>query len=413
MLEKLPIKWRFWGKTGASIYIPGRITPTVVRGYGHLTMRFESTDRPELLSIRVRDLCWRFAPFSIPLDVDRDGQYESIELHDMELNMNHINGEASRGTLNLQTGDMEIVFECVLSPEDTPFLKRQGGRTVKFTVTDRGKMDLREGRFKIRSGVMRINEWPFEGALIKGGFDFDGEVERREIDLEPEPPPSTVEMNVVIAARGVTACETKRGKQIKQKEVWICPGDEILLCWTSSFDVDHVELDPDSRLRAASDHYFVTPPLQPDGVTYRVRTIGGNTDASDNVEVHFYQGEWLGPYEAPPIEDEGEWIYEVPDTRFSSQIEVHAVQLVNGGCVDWQNFFLQHFTPAGLQDGWGLIEGVDLDLDGQWDPVEIPADSRFRAAGPWRWAPLGEGSPEPEDGGPPVRWKFRGRCVPR
>ena len=100
MFEKLPAKLRFWGRTGASIYMPGRITPVVVRGYGHLTLSFESTDRPGFLSIGVRDLCWRFAPFSIPLDVDRDGQYECIELHNIELNMNHLNGEASRGTLS-------------------------------------------------------------------------------------------------------------------------------------------------------------------------------------------------------------------------------------------------------------------------------------------------------------------------
>lgn len=414
MFEKLPINLRFRGKIGGSIFMPGRITPTEVRGYGHLTLSFESTDRPELLSIGVRDLCFRGAPFSIPLDLDRDGQYECIELHDIELNMNHLNGEACRGTLNLQTGDMEIVFECVLSPKDIPFLERMGGQTVKFRATDRGRMDLQEGRFKIHAPVMRVKEWPFEGALLKGGFDLVAEVDGPDPEPDPE---STVDMNVVIATPGARGCVDKWGKDITQKNIVICPGDEILLCWKSSADVVSVELDPGNMDFPATGTRSVTPDFREEGLLYQVTTIGGNTEARDSVEVYFYQGQWLDLIRAVPHPidlarvdpDAGSWVGMVSDFSYSGQFEVQAVQLVLDACLDWERFLLEHFTFSGERDSWVEIES--------WDPVDIPVASRFRAPGTWKFTPQlddpdrGRPTPEPREGGPSVCFHFRGHCL--
>lgn len=390
MLENLPTEIVFQFKPGATIYMPGQITPTVIRGYGHMTLSFSPTDKPELASIGLHDLVWRFPPFTIPIDIDRDGQLECIELSEIELNMNHLSENETKGTLNLRTGEMEIVFQYVITPKQIPFLEKLGGQTIKFTVTDRGTMDLRKGSFEIHSGVMEIRDWPLTGALIKGGGT--GEISGGG------PPPSTISLNIIIQTPGVTGCG-----DIKQKDVIICPGDQVVLCWNSSSDVQSVELDP-GNVKLKSSGVYVARPAGPADIIYRVQAIGGNTKAEDTVEVHFYQGEWLGMYQAHA--DGFGWIIEFPPASISGRLEVQEIQLVQNGCLNWRKFLVEH-TPTGANyvDFGRPIEGNK--------PVNLGAS--IRVAGKWTFtaqldAPHVTPIPKVQES-LPVCFKLKGRCI--
>lgn len=388
MFGKLPVELRFSIEPGATIYMPGRIVPTVVRGYGHITLSFNSTERPELLSIGVRDIHWRFLPFAIPVDVDGDGRSECIEVSDVELDMGYLDGKASKGTLNLQTGDMEIVFEYMITAKQIPLLEKLGGRTVKFTVTDRGRMDLRKGSFEIHSGVVEIKEWPLTGALLRGGGS--GYIEG--------PAPSTVDLNVVIQTPGAIGCG-----DVKQDHVTICPGDQIILCWSSSQDVRSVELDPGSVPLPARGVYPVMPPGPPD-VVYRVTTVDASSVATDTVEINFYQeGQWLGPFQAEA--DGFRWTIEFPPTSISGRLEVDEVQLMpDGGCLNWRKFLLEHISPGGIVPDFGkAIEN--------FDPVNLGIP--VKAAGTWIFTAQLDPpnvTPYAKENEKPVCFRFRGKC---
>lgn len=388
MFENLPAEIVFQFKPGATIYMPGQITPTVIRGYGHMTLSFSRTDRPELLSIGLHDLVWRFPPFSIPIDIDRDGQLECIELRGVELNMNHLSEKDTQGTLNLRTGEMEIVFQYVISPKQFPFLEKLGGETIKFTVTDRGKMDLREGSFEIHSGVMKIEDWPLRGALIKGGGE--GEISGGE------PSPSTISLSIIIKTPRATSCG-----DIKQKSIIICPGDQIVLCWESSRDVQSVELDP-GKVKLPSSGVYVARPAGPTDIIYRISAIGGNTKAEDTVEVHFYKGEWLGVYQA--LADGFGWSIELPPTSISGRLEAEEIELVQG-CLHWRKFLVEHTSVANYVDFGRSIDGF----------TSVNLGTSIRVAGKWTFTAQLDPpnvTPKPQvQESLPVCFKLKGRCI--
>ena len=402
--ENVPFERRFAFFPQAMVYLPGLRVPVSVQGAGWIKLGFEASDQPGVLRVALRDAKLRLAPFLFPMDIDQDGQRECLELCDVQIDGSGFDREASRGHLDLKSGDFRLIFAYTITPKQVPLLGQLGkenDREVRIVVEDRGRMDLERGTFEIHGGIKEVDSGPLAGAWIRGGgpgrIDYD------------EPPPSTIRLKVVIATPGRGSCQDGGADQ-----VWICPGDRILLCWESSSDVVSVDLDPGGYTGLPrSGVRFETPatpaPGAPRQVVYNVRTNGGNTPGTeDSVVVTFYGGEALGPYQANPDRIARRWSLSIPPESVSGRIEVNQVQIETHGCLNWGNFFLEHIPapppagPGGGPDFGGTLTGLG--------PARV---TPFPAAGTWNFYAQPSGTTAPPDAADsqlPVCFRFRGAC---
>jgi hypothetical protein len=409
MFEELPTELRCSFVPEGAIYVPGRVVPTEVRGYGHIVFLLEPTDRPEVLSVRLRGVYWRFVPFVVPIDIDGDGRLECVEITNLEVNTAFFDLEASRGTLNLETGEFAFDWEYDIGVKALPLMEGLGASRWRWTKHDRGYMDLDEGKFEMHCGVMTVDEGPLAGARFRGGGGGT-------IGEEGGPPPSTVSLKVMITVPGAD-CE-RQGTE----HVWICPGDQVTLCWTVSSDVTKIRLQPGNinlSASAGSGTYVTTPaepaPSAPPQIVYSVETVDGNTPGKqDTVIVEFYRGGRVGPFQADP--DGFKWTVNVHPASYSGRIEVHEIQLLQNGCLDWKNFFLEH-TPAPPPAGPGGGPDYNNSISG-FNPISIPQAVRFRAAGTWNFyadpdPPKSNPKPQKDEADPVCFIVTRGVCRER
>ncbi|MEW4571179.1 hypothetical protein AB1L88_25185 [Tautonia sp. JC769] len=395
--QKLPaeVSYRLTLEPPIAVYPPGGHIPTLIRGDGSMTLEYRRGKEPETLSVRVTGLDLRMLPFSFPMDVDGDGDREALELPALRLGEEFLDPEGSTGTLDLKSGNMDLDFAFAISAKDLPMLEKWGLEEVRFTVEDRGVFDLRTGSFTIHCGVLDLREGPLAGYTIRAGGTgtLDG------------PARSTVDLKVGVAASPDIRC---RDIPEGQNRVTICPGDQILLCWSSSQDVVSVDIAPGVGTDLPpTGEIVVTPPSpgpgDPGEIVYRVTTNGGNDPGlEDTVSVVFYQGQVLGPYQANPDRVNNRWSLNIPLTSLSGRIVVQQVQIVRGtGCLDWSRFFLEHQSPY-------LPGGIDFGGD-VGSPIAVP----FRAAGTWYFHTRVDPprpTPDPRDTQFPVCFQFSGRC---
>lgn len=397
LFRKLPaeVTYRMTLAPPIAVYPPGSHVPTLIRGAGTVTLAYERIREPGKLSVRVKDLDLRILPFSFPLDVDKDGKRESLELPALRIGKAFLDLEASAGTLDLKTGDFDLNFAFAIAPKALPMLKELGLDGVRFLVEDRGVMDLRTGAYEIHCGVVEIAEGPLAGYVIRAGGP--GTLDSGS--------PSTVDLKLGVAGAPDLRCSDIPSDQ---NRVIICPGDRVLLCWNSSQDVNSVDISPGvgTGLPATGELVVMPPapgPGDPAEIVYRVTTNGGSTPgAEDTVTVVFYRGQVLGPYQAEPNRSTNNWSLEIPPTSLSGRIHVERVELVRSpGCLDWSRFFLEHQSAT-------LPGGIDYggDLGGA---IAVP----FPAAGTWYFTPRRDpprATPDPRDAQLPVCFQFAGAC---
>lgn len=400
MFGELPVELKFQIRPSGALFIPGLTVPVEIALYGDVTFLFEETDRPEILSVGLQAVWWRLAPFIFPFDVDGDGLLEAIEVDGIQIGREWLDLEACKGSLNRETGEFGIDWVFEITPKELPLLEQFGGEPIRLTISDRGYMDLTDGSFEIHipGGVHEITEGPLAGVVVRGsatGFTV---------------PTSSVKLGVVIAAPGITNCGTPM-----QKLVTVCPGDQILLCWEASDDVQTVDISPGGYVNhKPTSTKTLTPPAPAAGakeIEYRVRTIGGNSQAEDTVTVRFYQdNDWL-EFEAPPVGHR--WHIEISPSSLSGTIVVEEIQLLRGGkCLDWKKFSVEHIFPPFPVGPTGKVSKT-VTIDGfQPESVGIP----YIAAGDWDFYPMsdpqyGSGiAPDPKDIKDPVCFQLRGAC---
>lgn len=391
MIGKLPGALEFFISPEAAIYLPGQTRPTIIRGGGYVTYWFKPTEQHDLLDVGLQDMHLRLDPFILPVNMSKGLQGSCLEVGSLVVDASAFDLDASVGTLNLETGKFEMTFEYVFTSKQIPLLEKLGDPILKFSAIERGYMDIKQGTYEIHAGVLEIKEGPLAGALIRNhgpGIISSGD--------------PSVDLTGVIYY-GINDCKDIPDDR-KTKTVTICPGDQVLLCWTTS-GVSEVVLDPGSLVFDSSTTSQIVTPVRPVSgppeVLYVLKGVDEKVESS--VKVRFYDGEWLGPYHAQRASGSYRWELEIPVGSVSGRLEVREIQLVHAdaGCIDWPRYLLEHIPedrgPGGAIDFGSNIEG--------FAPIAV---GPFRAAGYWYFSPIGDAlEGEQRD----VCFMIRGACA--
>lgn len=403
MFTEFPRELKFAFNPEGAIYLPEANVPIEVRGHGHIVFTFKPTRTPQVMAVGLKEVHWRFNPFAIPLDVDGDGQPEYIEINDLEVLTSFFDLRKSTGTLNLESGEFRMNWEYVISAKQFPMLERYGPIVLRFTKQDCGRMNFDDWSFELHCGVLQVSEGLLAGARFRGGGTG-------EIYIYP----SDLDLYIAVATPGTATCT------LKTKQVIICPGEKVLLCWSASSDVTQVDITPGLKGQNISGTKVVYPPTpsstNPPEVNYRAVAVGGNNKllniaaAESSVTVVFYRGEWLGPFEATPDAEKVKWSYYLDPRTYAGSIEASEIRLVTKGCLNWDAFFVEHI-PASPPYGPGGSANYSASIQGTKEVQVKP----FRAAGTWNFysePSRGQAGPDAAKVSDRVCFQFRGKCRP-
>lgn len=165
----LPTQRDFPAQTRLTLYPPGPLAqPVVIRGEGAWTLRFEPTGDPRVASVRLVDARIRLDPFTVDYDTDGDGRLETVRVTAIELGRNDFDLEASRGTLNRETGEFSMTVAHVLTRDAVPILGQLGIPSLRFRYTERGYMDLARGTFTTYAPIFALPA-PLETTQVGAG----------------------------------------------------------------------------------------------------------------------------------------------------------------------------------------------------------------------------------------------------
>jgi hypothetical protein len=146
--EGLPMQREFPVRSRLTVYPPGpgaRAVP--IEGRGTWTLRFEPTEDPHLISVRLMDARITLEPFRIDYDADGDGRSDPVQVGPIQLDRGAFDLDASGGMLNRETGEFSMTVAHHLTPATVPLLEELGIGPLRFSFTERGNMDLAAGIF--------------------------------------------------------------------------------------------------------------------------------------------------------------------------------------------------------------------------------------------------------------------------
>ena len=384
MFGEFPVTHSFRAALFAGVYMPGRSLPAEVRFEGDLCLRFDATENANLLAISVESLSLQVVPCLLPLPESFGGS--CVELRDVKITDEVVDLDASKGHLDLATGRSSMTWVLELEPARIPLMAQQGAKPFRIEFQDRGSFDARTGSYEMHHGMMEITEGPLAGALIRGSTS--GEINSGGA--------STITLSVAVASAGA-ACES-----LQQDEVWICPGDSVLLCWTASSDVGTVDISPGGFTGLDPDSHQIVRPMDVGDHEYTATTVGGYTTASDSVKVHVMSGRDAIPFSATPNAATNRWECYVSEHSHSARLVAEELEILSDPhCLDWKRLTVEHLPHFGgfAVNGFGNYR------------LTFPAP----VAGWWYFyaAPdpgYGSGqTPYPEGAGP-ICFRLRGHC---
>lgn len=166
---ELPMEHEFPVRSRLTVYPQGpgaRAVP--VEGRGSWTLRFEPTEDPDLISVRLVDAHIRLEPFTIEYDPDGGAHPEVIEVGPIELGQAEFDLDASGGTLNRETGEFSMTVAHHLTPDTIPYLETLGIGSLRFRFTERGNMDLSAGTFTTYAPIFSLPE-PLQDVRVGAG----------------------------------------------------------------------------------------------------------------------------------------------------------------------------------------------------------------------------------------------------
>jgi len=389
-IEKLPFTREFPSLTKIFIYPPKgveQLRPTIIEGRGVWTLLFERAEKPNVASVKLVDAKVIFLPFSFTFDVDGDGLLEYIEVGSIELGPKDFDLEVSKGTLNLETGEFSIVVAHSITPESLPVLKKFDLGPLEFRFTERGSMNLETGEFFTEAGVISLPP-PFEAIRIRAG-----ECGRSKVILY---------VNCIAPPVNKSAVQDNPPEN---KEITICPGDPILLSWTSSEDVKSCEIAPSIGPVNKDDNLEVRPGPNTETV-YEIKTKGGCTDARDTVTVRIFDPRKPLQFQAS-IQETKYSLYIHPES-WSGSIRVQEVRIKRpeeegySECYDWPKFQVELWNP-------GEITPITFEIESAFS--QIAGDPP--AAGRWDFYPIPTYPPNWNDvveRKPPLCFAIKGEC---
>ncbi len=355
-----------FGRLFARVYFPGSHVPLDVSFLGSQTLRFDPGEG-ELLAVSIEEMDFEVVPFMLPLPPSLGVGEGLVEISGLRIRTSDLDTGESGGEFDPTTGDITITLSIVVDLSPVPAIAEAGLAAFPIRFEDRGVLDLETGFFEMHHGAMEITEGPLAGAVIIGSFP-PGEIS------------SSPSITLGAAVRGAPGnpCDHTF------KEVWVCPGDQVVLCWDAS-DVTSVDLAPGGHTGLPLKGSMVLWAPQQDQV-YAASGIGGSSVPVDEVTVRVVPAGGRNiPYQATPAGRE--WAIDVSPYSVSGKLHANALNLLSspGKCLDWSHFQLEHLPWLG---------GVPLHAYG-WS--HFPRGVRI--AGKWSFWPVK--NPTPSSASPP------------
>jgi hypothetical protein len=358
-----------------------------MEGVGNATFLFEPTEQPEILAVSLKKYSVQFNPFILPIDVDKDGIFEAVEVKNLIADTSVIDLNASKGSLDLRNGDFKFDFVHSVSPKKHHQLKMLG-IFGNWIVHDYGYINLSTGALEIHCNPFKIEEGSLSGFKVSGGAT--GQIQH------------WLYLKAIINYSGMAAplCSS----QGTLETIYICPGDEVFLCWNGCHDGEYILSTPSGDVTGLSKfgNYADKLPyfniLPPDAhprvkkILYRITCVDENkTDTVDVVVCGQGGQEWTDAFKA---KSDGYWRWKtfLSPLMISDKAKVTEIEFVKSTrgnpCADRNDYTIYHYLEP---------TNAKPDFQGTSNDWNFEINDPFYAVGWWEIKPGDTIPPVPRD----------------
>lgn len=207
-----------------------------IDGKGKLTLEFEATEHPEIMTVRVLENQMTLRPFTVPLPDGTSREIDALEFlpHQFDL-------RDATGTLNRSTKTAIVSFSILVNPEEFPTLRQFGiVEPLSIRVHDRGMIDIDEGMLQLSPDRTTV-----EVPGLGGFFFFDSE--------------NSCRFGQARLCVTTTSAPPAHMNLFCPKEVMICPGESAYLHYEAD-NVARAQISPGiGAVAIPSDTVRVSP----------------------------------------------------------------------------------------------------------------------------------------------------------
>lgn len=299
-------------------------------------------------------------------------QVEELILHVTETRLEHRGRQASLPAFRVDTCDLdrgrtrgrwdsdsrrvELHIALVLDPRKFPFVADFGIREpMVLELDETGTLDFGEERHLLDTHARPfVLPAPLDAITVSPGQFCD------------------------VDAQFFVSLQCGAGFDYRATEIWICPGEEACLEWTTK-NASEVEIDPDGPVGDSGT--MVVRPMST--TTYQLRAGGNDCNVKKKVTVRVVgPGENTYNLEASwnPFA-QCTWRLELPQALYGPSVMVQEMQHVPcevNGQIQWPKWAVRHTTPNGATFNFNIgtqwRDITDQQLAGVWEftPLDVP-----------------------------------------
>jgi hypothetical protein len=303
---KLPFRKSFRYTTEVTVDIPLPFSKErrTFRLHGQKTFEFTQSEHPGIAQLRIVDD--RFAMEAASLLVDRflGFLHKILKVPRTTVQAEAIDYKTIEGHVDLATGHYAIQFSMRLTPKAVPVLSLLGIDELPLLIKESGKLD-----FKAR------------GAIAAAG--------RVEMSPGYTGPLRIMASYEKVCTTQVSLCGTVDGSACNEKQqIYIAPGDNVYLWWTSSAEVTAARIEPGVGPVSPMGGIIV----QPQATTTYTIIAQGECESEDSLLVRVVQdGDWVDLLARLTVEKD--FSVELPAQFCSPRLRVSMIKPVcNSGC---------------------------------------------------------------------------------
>jgi len=313
-------------------------------GQGTLLFLFEATHDPEVLAVYLEDITLRMRSFRVHLP----GQDGDVEVPETVLGRHVFDVAASTGLLNVKTHDFTFTLRLSLTPEYFPQLALAGiSAPIAIRIAEKGSLNLAEGRIDTHATSFYASGGAMHALVVHpGGPDEKSAVDFQNSIGGGSDASMTAKGSIGVGSGG--AC-MERGAA----DVIVCPGHAVTLCWRSSGNNPHLDVQGQApQGLASSGDMQVTPTVD---TKYHFEVDSSQKDkngnfyhASADVMVHVVTPgmTWEMDFTANPYS--GAWEQDI--SEFVADPSIIVLDMIIQPCPNQQTLFdslTVVYTPPG------------------------------------------------------------------
>jgi hypothetical protein len=320
-----------------------------VTATGHMTLEFDPTSDPDIMSVGLHDIALTFNPVSLLLP----NLEEPLRVSKFRIHTDHFDLAAFEGQLNRRTRQVQLKLVFLLDEHAIPELSAIGlQHPIRATAVESGYIDIERGRLETHSEpfVLGPIATVYGGQFSDCGTDAQLCLSTAAGSLDPH----------------FGHCPT---------EIWICPGEEAVLTWRYTSDAVEAYIDQNIGI------VFPTSPgnrmVSPQADTQYTLTVKSECDTvTATARIHAVQAGQSRTLSASPDPSTGLWNLEVPVQIVSPNVLCTSIAVTScfGG---------------GIYPQWNCMK---RDPDGQvryfTAYLQPTTPGVFPLAGYWQFAPV-------------------------